>query len=828
MRLLVIKINRLLCFFLSFSSYYLFYDSSLKAQIIPDGTVNTQVRQVNGVTEITGGTAANNNLFHSFQDFSLETGNTAFFNQNSNISNIITRVTGTKTSNINGLIRANGNANLILINPNGINFANNARIDIGGSFLASTADKIIFADGTTYSSRDLQLNPLLTISVPLGLQIGQNSGAIKVSGTGHNLTLADTLFAPTSFGTPIGMQIKPGRTLALVGGKISFDGGAITAPGGRIELGSVAVGEVNLNFSDNNLSLEYQDSTVLDNIQMRSLSLADVSGTESLAAGSIQVQANQLFLSDGSILLVQNIAEQTAGNIFINATDSVTVNGTNADGTFRTAIINETIGRGRGGDLQITTKKLSLDQGAKVAAKTISPGTGNGGNININATDSVEVIGFSAINPNVTSTLIAGSFGVGNGGNNTITTKVLNAKAGGTVVASPFNAGNGGELRIKAEDISLIGIASTVFAPSALTAATFGSGNAGNLTIDTARLTVKSGARVDSSTGAAGNAGSIRINASDVITVSDNVPNSINPSLIASSANIVDPALQQLLRLPPTPSGNAGNLDIIAKELRVTNQGKVSVVNDGEGDGGELKIDAKTVVLNNQGSISAATKSGVGGNITLMADNFFLQGQSTTTVTAEGKGKGGNITIAGNNLIALEQSKITANANEGTGGNIKISSRGIYSICAECQITASSGVGFDGVINIETVQPNSQFQIIDLPQQPRQVGETVTVGCRDTRQANLSQLAVIGRGGLPPRPLGVLSSKSLFDFNTPDSSLEKSATSATNSVDKLPPPARGWYQNNQGKVVLSAFAPTTSIDNPAIARVNCHNLKSDQ
>ncbi|BAZ44527.1 filamentous hemagglutinin-like protein [Chondrocystis sp. NIES-4102] len=827
MRLPAIKINRLLCFFLSFGSYYLFDDSSLSAQIIPDGTVNTQVNQVNGVTEITGGTAANNNLFHSFQDFSLESGNTALFNQDLNISNIITRVTGTNISNIDGLIKANGNANLIFINPNGINFAKGARIDIGGSFLASTADRIIFADGTVYNSRDLKLNPLLTVSVPLGLQIGQNSGAINVSGTGHNLTLREPLFSPNEFGAPSGMQVKPGRTLALVGGKITFDGGSIAAPGGKIELGSVAVGEVNLNFSDNNLSLGYQDRTVLDNIQMRSLSLADASGTESLAAGSIQVQANQLSLDDGSILLVQNRADQTAGNIVINATDAVAVNGTNADGTFRTSIINETIGRGRGGDLQITTKKLSLDQGAKIAAKTISPGTGNGGNIIINATDSVEVIGFSAINPSVTSTIIAGSFGVGNGGNNTITTKVLNARSGGTVVASPFNVGNGGDLQIKAEDINLTGIAPTVFAPSALTAATFGSGNAGNLTIDTARLTVKSGARVDSSTGAAGNAGSIRINASDVITVSDSVPNSINPSLIASSANVVDPALQQLLRLPPTPSGNAGNLDIVAKELRVTNEGKVSVVNDGTGDGGELKIDAKTIVLNNQGSISAATKSGIGGNITLTGDNFFLKGQSTTTATAEGEGNGGNITISGNNLIALEESKITANANQGAGGNIKITSRGIYSICDECQITASSGVGFDGVINIETLQPNSQLKIIDLPQQPRQAGETVTVGCRDTRQANLSQLAVIGRGGLPPRPLGVLSSKSLFDFNKPDSS-SKSATSATNSVDQLPPPARGWYQDHQGKVVLSAFAPMSGVAHPAIAPINCHNLKSEQ
>ncbi len=171
------------------------------AQIIPDNTLGTENSAIAPkdkksphLTLIEGGAIRGSNLFHSFSHFNVNEESSVYFANPTGIDNIITRVTGNSNSKIFGTLGVNGTANLFLINPNGIIFGHNAHLDIRGSFFATTADSLIFQDGSKFSATHPEAPPLLTINVTPGLQYN-NSATTAIANSGdlsakQNLTLA--------------------------------------------------------------------------------------------------------------------------------------------------------------------------------------------------------------------------------------------------------------------------------------------------------------------------------------------------------------------------------------------------------------------------------------------------------------------------------------------------------------------------------------------------------------------------------------------------------------------------------------------------------------
>lgn len=399
---------------------YLLSTPPAEAQIVPDSTLPTHssVREPGDTISIEAGTTKGTNLFHSFDSFSIPTGTTAYFNNSAAIENIISRVTGKFVSNIDGAIAANGAANLFVLNPNGIIFGGNARLNIGGSFLASTANSLKFADGTQFSATPTQTTPLLTVSVPVGLQVGGNSGAIRVLGNGHDIIAADYQPIMRGNSSDVWLQVQPQQTLGIVGGDVSLEGGILTAQTGRIELGSVDNGLVKLDRTNSGWSLGYEGVSTFKDIQMSGRSLLDASG---VGGSSIQIQGRKLQLGDSSLVLIQNQGVLPTGTLKVNATESLEIADINPSGRVYSGIWSETLGLADGGQVIVSTPQLALQSNGQIFSSTY--GAAKAADITLSVPKSLRVIGLL---PNqVGGGTIVGSFALGSGRSGNITISTL-------------------------------------------------------------------------------------------------------------------------------------------------------------------------------------------------------------------------------------------------------------------------------------------------------------------------------------------------------------------------------------------------------------------
>ncbi len=802
-------------------SWYL-SNGPVVAQIVADDTLlpdRSQVTPNGNIFIIEGGTAENNNLFHSFEQFSLPTNNTAFFNNDLRIENIFTRVTGGQISEIDGLIQANGTANLFLLNPNGIFFGPNARLDVGGSFFATTAESIIFENNQVFSANNPENPPLLTINVPIGLQFGSNPGKIAAEGVGHNLIQNPRTSQLITGDEALGFEVLD-NTLALVGAHITLSGATLTAKEGRIELGAVgsqlpAPGLVNLSPTNSGWVLEYEERENLGDIQL-------LSSTALYAAGmldaSIHIKGENLTVKDNSIVLLDNQGDQEIGAIEIEIGDRL-----NIEGIVNNGIFSQTLGEGKSEAIAIKTDSLELQDGSLITSLTF--GNGPSGDITVMA-NSIELTAFKP-DISMNSGILANTLSDAGAGNVTVSATTIKVFEGSFISSLSQGQGDGGNVNVIASElIEIVGVGSNG-GPSNISASTFANGSAGNLQINTKKLILRDGGTISSSSFGDGNSGSLTIDAEEfveVIGISPEFPDI--QSTIRSSITISSGFFRLFFGLPEVPSGESGNTTIHTKNLRVSDGAFINVSNEGTGDGGSIFIDAEDITLSREGGISASTASGEGGNIQLQVDNLLLlDNNSEIEAEAGGIGNGGNISINSDIVAILTNSSINARAFAGTGGNIPISTQGLF-ISEDSFITASSEFGVSGTVTINNPELDPASGLIKLPEEAIDVSNKVFVGCKEIAR---NSFVYTRRGGLPEDPTRAIRSQIIWR-DLQDFSISKEGSSSVSSGRETLPlelrQAKGWQITADDTVILTEESVLEMAEKTALTSTSCSRFFS--
>ena len=831
-----------------------------KAQISADGTLSTQVTTPDNLNfTLTDGNRVGSNLFHSFGEFSVPTGGSAFFDNGLDVQNIISRVTGRSASNIDGLLQANGTANLFLLNPNGIIFGSNAELDIGGSFVGSTARSLKLADGTEFSATADPTSPLLTISVPIGLQYGGTAGNILVQGSN--------------------LQVQPGNTLALVGGDVNLDGATLIARGGSVEVGGLAdSGTIGLSVNGNNLGLSFGDDVARSHVSLTNEASIRVTAG---GGGSIVINARNLDVLGGSrlragIAIGLGSAGIEAGDITLNATDTITIG---QSSSIQNDVLAEATGKG--GNINIQARSVSLRDESTVSSRTY--GQGDAGNISLQVNDSVSVTDSSFI--------FSYPFdeAIGNGGNIDIQTRQLSLTGGSVVLASTFAAGNAGNIQVNASDsINISGVSPTrtdsdgyvdggyssglstsaeVESPrgrggnievttnalqlsdgAVLSARTFNTESGGNITVNVNTLKLTGGGQLLTTAYSSGRAGNITVNAADSVTLSGSDPTYFDRLAQFGRLVVDNDGPTSALSAQSQGSGKAGDVTVTTGQLRVEDGAKIAVSGEGSGNAGDLRVNAGSIFLDKQGELIASTASGEGGNINLQAqDLLLLRRNSKISTNAGGTGNGGNIDINSQFLVAvpIENSDLTANAVRGRGGNINITTQGIYGQNFRprptplSDITASSDFGVNGVVQINTPDLDPSKGLAALSGELVDVSGLVGSGCQVAANEESSQFVVTGRGGVPPNPNETLRhARVLVDLGTPSDSQESALSTNSpyprvRSTTDIQHPssfsnraaplveATGWVIDSQGEVILTDKVPTVTSHSSWLRTSSC-------
>lgn len=647
----------------------------------------------NGETQydITGGTRAGQNLFHSFGDFNVPNDNIANFlnDTGSATSNILGRVTGGNISNIFGTIQTTGfgNANLFLMNPAGIVFGPNASLNVGGSVSFTTADYLRLGDNGRFTAVPNPTTDTLLSTAPVSAYgfLGSNPGAIAVHGS--QLTVSE------------------GHEISLVGGNIMIQNG--TPENGRIQPARVSAPNGQINLATTNSPGEFlQDLSVGPNASGASFRSF---GSAHIAPGSVvdvsQSGNGKVTIHNGHLIMeIQNGILTTATNTdttIAQAKDTVAL-------TAGSSIISQTSSEDRGPDIQIVADQITVTgspmaTGTPVNIWARTDGSGTGGNIVLRTTSDIRLGNLVDLESTTefASQVSNGSpaLSSGNAGNIELTSTHGNIliigsdEVGTTVTSQTTSTGHTGQITLSATEGNIILDNSSLFAFASST------GKASQpILITSKNLQLMNGTTIND------------------VNIGSSKPEGIN---IALSGKLTMAGRSIISTASLSPSGaQAADINIKAKEEIIVTQ--ESFINSGSfrsGPGGNLKIVTDTLQVTDGGQLSSGSTrapdrgrlleilgrispTGDGGDISIQANagstgSVLIDGEgSGIFADTEGTGVGGTINVSARTLTIQNGGTISASTTgidpRATGGSIIVNVTDQVTLTNAASITASS------------------------------------------------------------------------------------------------------------------------------------------
>jgi len=536
-------------------------------------------------------------------------------------------------------------------------------------------------------------------------------------------------------------------------------GGDITITGKNINLAEMTISTGD--FVANSLGQDSSGSAGNLNIKADSLRLnttyvdtgATAGGLETQQAGNITINVHDIDMIDSQVFLIGNAR---GGSITFNADRFF------ADFThFETDTVF-----GPGGGITVTAPVVELTNGSSLISSTF--GDGKAGDIRIMASDHVNLIGVTGQNPLGffrPSGIFSNSFALvgtrgGDAGDIVVTTPRLEMTQG-RINTSTETGGHGGNVFVNAGTISIHGefpnpdfVPEQIFTitdihPSGIFTKAVGQdfcggpcGDAGRISISTGSLTMGNGSQIDSGTSSTGTGGDISIHATNTVSMSGTLSNGSPVGIFSRTIGT------------ESGSGNGGNIALTGgQSVTISNGASVSASSKGPGNTGNIQIDAGNQFAMTNSTVTTEANQASGGSIKITTDpngTVQLTNSMISASVLDGTGGGGSVNIDPQFVILLN-SQILANAVQGPGGNISITTNFLLPD-GNSTVSASSQFGVNGTITIQSPNAPISGQIQPLNKTPLIATSLLNQHCASLAGGQFSSFTVAGRDSLPTEP----------------------------------------------------------------------------